>query len=180
MKQTIICSLDDPDVKIRKYSEQNLVSGIPISDYFDGIIPVTEETYEFWVRKYYFMGRITEYCKPNADGRESYIRIEVIGKPVTKDIDDLDIIKNHDKKPDMVNHPPHYQRGGVETIDIIKMCLTEEEYLGYLKGNIIKYRERAGLKGNEEQDLAKAKWYYDELNKQDHDVMTQRYYANLD
>lgn len=86
----------------------------------------------------------------------------------------------HDQKLDMVNHPPHYQRGGIETIDIIKLYLSEEEYIGYLKGNILKYRERATLKGNEEQDLAKAKWYFDELYKLDHDVMTQRYYANLD
>lgn len=64
---------------------------------------------------------------------------------------------------DPVNHPDHYNKGGIETLDIIKMCLTEEEYRGYLKGNILKYRERAQFKGNPEQDYAKAKFYYDEL-----------------
>lgn len=68
-------------------------------------------------------------------------------------------------KSDPVNHPDHYNKGGIETLDIIKMCLTEEEYKGYLKGNILKYRERAQFKGNPEQDYAKAKFYYDELEE---------------
>ena len=64
---------------------------------------------------------------------------------------------------DMVNHPSHYNQGGIETLDIIKMSLTKEEYKGYLKGNVLKYRERAQFKGNAEQDYAKAKFYFDEL-----------------
>ena len=64
---------------------------------------------------------------------------------------------------DPVNHPSHYNQGGLETLDIIKMSLTKEEYKGYLKGNVLKYRERAQFKGNAEQDYAKAKFYFDEL-----------------
>ena len=64
---------------------------------------------------------------------------------------------------DPVNHPDHYNRSAIETIKIIEMLLTEEEYRGYLKGNILKYRERAPYKGNAEEDYAKAKWYFDEL-----------------
>lgn len=64
---------------------------------------------------------------------------------------------------DPVNHPSHYNQGGIETLDIIKMSLTKEEYKGYLKGNVLKYRERAQFKGNAEQDYAKAKFYFDEL-----------------
>ena len=67
------------------------------------------------------------------------------------------------KLEDMVNHPSHYNQGGIETLDIIKMSLTKEEYRGYLKGNVLKYRERAQFKGNAEQDYAKAKFYFDEL-----------------
>jgi len=62
-----------------------------------------------------------------------------------------------------VNHPDHYNRSGIETITIIEMLLTEEEYRGFLKGNILKYRERAPYKGNAEEDYKKAKWYFDEL-----------------
>lgn len=66
---------------------------------------------------------------------------------------------------DMVNHPPHYNVGGIETIDIIRTMLTPEEYAGYYKGNIIKYRERAPHKGNHDEDMKKAKWYYDALKE---------------
>ena len=66
-------------------------------------------------------------------------------------------------KTDPVNHPSHYKQGGLETIDIMQALLPHEQFIGYLKGNIIKYRERAEHKGNAEQDYAKAKWYYDKL-----------------
>lgn len=67
------------------------------------------------------------------------------------------------EQADMVNHPNHYKQGGLETIDIMQALLPHEQFIGYLKGNIIKYRERAEHKGNAEQDYAKAKWYYDKL-----------------
>lgn len=58
---------------------------------------------------------------------------------------------------DAVNNPKHYQLfGGIEVIDAIKELLTEEEFLGYLKGNVLKHRFRAGKKDNVEQDIAKA------------------------
>ena len=66
---------------------------------------------------------------------------------------------------DMVNHPPHYQHGGIETFEVIKTMLTREELIGYLKGQILKYRERAMFKGNPEQDYDKARWYYDRLKE---------------
>ncbi|MFN9911697.1 MAG: DUF3310 domain-containing protein, partial [Pirellulaceae bacterium] len=39
---------------------------------------------------------------------------------------------------DLVNHPPHYKAGGIETIDFIEAKLTREEFIGYLKGNALK------------------------------------------
>ena len=57
-------------------------------------------------------------------------------------------------KPDMVNHPPHYTVGGVETIDFI-----EAKGLNYHLGQVIKYVSRAGKKGDALQDLQKARWY---------------------
>lgn len=68
-----------------------------------------------------------------------------------------------EREHDIVNHPSHYNHGDLETITIIEMLLTEEEYRGYLKGNILKYRERAPYKRNAEEDYAKAKWYFDKL-----------------
>ena len=64
---------------------------------------------------------------------------------------------------DPVKFPAHYDIGEIETIEIIRTMLTHEEFRGYCKGNILKYRERAEHKGNAEQDYAKARWYYDEL-----------------
>lgn len=77
----------------------------------------------------------------------------------------VNMMTNHIQAGDPVNHPSHYNQGGIETLDLIKLYLTPEEYEGYLKGNIIKYRERAQFKGNAEQDYAKAKFYYDEVSK---------------
>ena len=58
---------------------------------------------------------------------------------------------------DMVNSPPHYMKGGIETIDFIKAKLSPEEYRGYLRGNLLKYASRMGAKG--EDDAGKAAWY---------------------
>jgi homoserine dehydrogenase len=55
---------------------------------------------------------------------------------------------------DLVNSPPHYRVGGIETIDFI-----EAKQLGYHLGNVVKYVSRADHKGNKKQDLEKAKWY---------------------
>ena len=64
---------------------------------------------------------------------------------------------------DMVNSPPHYKHGGIETIDFIKAKLTQEEYRGYLKGNVLKYASRAGHKGNAAEDAGKLAWYAQRL-----------------
>lgn len=53
--------------------------------------------------------------------------------------------------------------GDFETIDLIKSQLTEDEYIGALKFNILKYKLRD--KGCDEADRVKAKDYQNELNK---------------
>jgi hypothetical protein len=61
---------------------------------------------------------------------------------------------------DMVNNPPYYKVfPDAEAIDIIESALTPEEFAGYLKGNALKYRLRAGDKGDMAQDIDKANWY---------------------
>lgn len=65
---------------------------------------------------------------------------------------------------DVINKPDHYRQGEIETIDIIRMSLTKEEYVGFLKGNILKYQLRAPFKHETpDEDYAKAKRYYDVL-----------------
>ena len=55
---------------------------------------------------------------------------------------------------DMVNSPPHYTTGGIDTIDFI-----EAKELGYHLGNVVKYITRSDHKGNTLEDLKKAQWY---------------------
>jgi hypothetical protein len=70
---------------------------------------------------------------------------------VNKNIDKNIIATHH---TDMVNHPPHYKMGGIETIDFI-----EAKQFGYNLGNVVKYISRADLKGSHYEDLLKARWY---------------------
>ena len=71
--------------------------------------------------------------------------------------------KSHEVCEDVVNNPKHYQLDcGVEVIDIIGSTLTPEAYMGYLKGNVIKYILRADKK-NKRQDLEKAQWYLNRI-----------------
>ena len=54
---------------------------------------------------------------------------------------------------------PHYNKlGARQPILIMLHDFSKEEFTGYLKGNVIKYTERAGLKA-ETDDAAKAKQY---------------------
>jgi len=57
----------------------------------------------------------------------------------------------------------YYDAGGIETIDVIKAKLTEEQYKGYLLGNIIKYSCRLNHKGQAVRDAEKIKTYSAEL-----------------
>ena len=63
---------------------------------------------------------------------------------------------------DNVNHPEHYTSGNIECIEAIQAALTEEEYRGFLKGNIIKYVWRERTKGGVES-LKKAQWYLGQM-----------------
>ena len=61
-----------------------------------------------------------------------------------------------------VEHPKYYRLEGIkEVLDVSRYALSEEEYLGFLKGNVIKYALRAPYKGELEQDWEKASYYAD-------------------
>lgn len=66
-------------------------------------------------------------------------------------------------KHDEVSRPAHYNRSGIEAIKAIEASMSEVEFLGYLKGNILKYLWRYGYKDNPKKDIAKARWYLDLL-----------------
>ena len=62
---------------------------------------------------------------------------------------------------DNVNHPPHYNKGGLEAIDYIEQQL-EDGFSDYLEGNVLKYLHRWRYK-NGIEDLNKAQWYLKRL-----------------
>lgn len=66
------------------------------------------------------------------------------------------------KKDDNVNHPAHYTQGGIECIDALRASMSQDEYRGFLKGNVMKYLWRYQHK-NGYEDLQKARWYLDKL-----------------
>mgnify|MGYP005814456117 FL=1 len=65
-------------------------------------------------------------------------------------------------KKDMVNSPSHYNKHGIECIQAIRATLTDEEFRGYCKGNVLKYTWREAYK-NKDEDLQKARWYLNRL-----------------
>lgn len=68
--------------------------------------------------------------------------------------------EDNQEEEDLVNSPRHYNSGKIETIqkiDAIVDGLPAKE--AYYLGNVIKYADRAGLKDDAEQDLAKASAY---------------------
>jgi hypothetical protein len=65
---------------------------------------------------------------------------------------------------DAIN-PNHYKTGDVEAIEAIKASMTQEAFLGYLKGNVLKYVWRFEKK-NRLEDLKKANWYLTRLTNE--------------
>lgn len=66
---------------------------------------------------------------------------------------------------DLVHHPAHYTSGSKEVIDIAHEALTEEEFTGAMKFNIIKYTLRVGKKDDPVQEMGKVANYADYLGK---------------
>ncbi len=64
---------------------------------------------------------------------------------------------------DPVNHPAHYTAGKVEAIEAIEAALGEQGFRAYLRGQVLKYCWRTGLKDDPLQDLRKAAWYLERL-----------------
>lgn len=68
-----------------------------------------------------------------------------------------------------VNHPSHYNHGGMETIDKMIKLYGIEKVKAFCELNAFKYRDRAGYKGISDmtivRDIRKALWYENKLNE---------------
>lgn len=72
-------------------------------------------------------------------------------------------MKNSEQE--MVNHPDHYNQGGIECFDVIKAFYGKDAFEGFCAGNVLKYTMRYKHKGNPKQDLEKAIFYLNEIIK---------------
>ncbi|NCD26429.1 MAG: DUF3310 domain-containing protein [Deltaproteobacteria bacterium] len=96
---------------------------------------------------------------------KAYALSEFVGRPIEPQtlppmtgpvtMQDGTVVTPHDP----VQRPTHYQQFGVEVIDIIRHVLGPEGFRAYCIGNELKYRLRAGDKGDAAQDIAKAMKY---------------------
>lgn len=59
----------------------------------------------------------------------------------------------------------HYRDMEIQPWEVMQSLLTPEEFRGFLKGNIIKYSMRQGLKGSAIEDAGKARHYAAKLSE---------------
>lgn len=103
----------------------------------------------------------------NWDNSNTNSTIGVVEEPFPCDIapkQELTSTKEQAKK-DNVNHPQHYNQGGIECFDVIKAFYGQEAFEGFCAGNMLKYAMRYRHKGQALDDLKKIRFYADELIK---------------
>jgi hypothetical protein len=83
------------------------------------------------------------------------------GSDTTYTLSDLKADYTNEYKKDNIN-PEHYKSKSKETIERLQDNLTQGEFKGYLKGNILKYLDRYEHK-NGVEDLSKMQWYLNKL-----------------
>lgn len=104
------------------------------------------------------------------DLRKEYNFNDVQTRPLNIDAERYSWLAHFDEegnlKIDKVNSPDHYKLRGldIEAIDVIRGALTEDEFRGFCKGNVLKYTIREGHK-NGDEDLKKAKKYLEFLEE---------------
>lgn len=64
-----------------------------------------------------------------------------------------------------VNHPQHYNSGGIECIDAMEAAFGKEEVASFCKLNAFKYIWRSNHKGKCAEDMQKAEWYIRKYNE---------------
>ena len=119
---------------------------------FDGLT-VGEVVYGFekWLLDYAKSDNWTEHTDDRA-------WVQVPNPDLVTDIDN-----NKAKNP----NSKHYELWeNFEAIDVIKLVLTDEEYKGFLKGNILKYQLRLGKKDEVSKEIEKIEDYKRELKNE--------------
>ena len=93
-----------------------------------------------------------------------FVKEDIVADIVSANVDFEDEDEEVSDK-EMVNHPPHYNQGKFETIDIIEDIVAgyDDPVEAYLVGTTLKYLARAPFKNAKKQDLEKAEFYLKRL-----------------
>ena len=75
-------------------------------------------------------------------------------------------------KPDLVNHPSHYETGKFECIEVMEEALGRDVVKGFCIGNAFKYLYRAKRK-NGLEDLKKAQWYLNRVISMEEKILNE-------
>lgn len=121
-------------------------------DLTEGIVP----------RKWYKIleEKRDEYKLCNGAGGSFYVRKDSCGEILQRDLEYTFKYK-HEEQYNYIK-PKHYDLwDNTDALTIMKKALTAEEYVGFLKGNILKYQLRLGSKPGEsiERDQEKINTY---------------------
>lgn len=109
------------------------------------------------IRKHYAAGLSVKEIVDKTGYKDSLIRVVIRNVKNKKPSKIIAAVKEMQQALDIVNKPPHYTTGGVETLDFI-----EAKDLNYRLGNVVKYVARAGKKHTDPiEDLKKARFYLD-------------------
>lgn len=111
-------------------------------------------------------------AKKSIDGFEERIfedveRIEVTPYPQIEDFETRATQQHFfpELDDDSVFSPLHYNQGSIECIEALRACMSEEEYRGFCRGNVIKYLWRLNDKATPQENIKKARWYLDTLQE---------------
>ena len=90
-----------------------------------------------------------------------FVKEDIMADIVSANVVDFEDEKEDVSDKEMVNHPPHYNQGKFETIDIIEDIVAgyDDPVEAYLVGTTLKYLARAPFKNAKKQDLEKAEFY---------------------
>ena len=91
-------------------------------------------------------------------------KVETSNDPFDAFVKDANKQREQEQAKDNVNHPSHYNDGKYECIDVMMDVFGAEAVATFCKLNAFKYVWRSDKK-NGKEDLAKARWYLNELGK---------------
>lgn len=98
---------------------------------------------------------------------EHFEPVELLKKHELKKVEKPSLLINEEfvESKEMVDHPSHYNQGKREVIEEMRILFGDEAVESFCRLNAYKYMRRAEFKGNKKEDLDKADWYMDYIEK---------------